>query len=358
VPEDTHRDLTPAVRAIDHLTDHSRHAVVGIPTTEDQKGIHMTITEADDPGVQDDRFTSDARPPVITDAGGNGWSAVPHGTLIPQERDVEEPHFLGNDQVRLQRRSHSMTQNVRLTAQGARALAVQLAAAADAAEGIRTAEDEAVTAKLTAMQNRVREVASVRRGTQIMEGDREWTPGDGDDPAVAELADLRDRAMVTSFVGDQPVRWLLGELDDRIERACARVNEERAPTPANCPTCASPQPQLHPAVQFEGEVQVCSDPWHQAELPEPRWSDPRDDDDQPVLGKLAVLAEQFLIRQEGGQIVLSHNPEGGVGDKWHASLAFGREAPDSDMAAGVAYGMGTEASDALRTALSEAGESL
>jgi len=32
--------------------------------------------------------------------------------------------------------------------------------------------------------------------------------------------------------------------------------------PRNCPTCDSPQPQLHPAVQFEGEVQPCKDSWH------------------------------------------------------------------------------------------------
>jgi hypothetical protein len=29
-----------------------------------------------------------------------------------------------------------------------------------------------------------------------------------------------------------------------------------------CPTCGSPQPHLHPALAFEGEVSVCPDRWH------------------------------------------------------------------------------------------------
>ena len=35
-----------------------------------------------------------------------------------------------------------------------------------------------------------------------------------------------------------------------------------------CPTCHSPQPHLHPAVQHEGEVSVCKDPFHSQVTPQ------------------------------------------------------------------------------------------
>ncbi len=50
-------------------------------------------------------------------------------------------------------------------------------------------------------------------------------------------------------------------------------------TPLNrCPTCNSSNPKLHPAVQFEGEVQLCYDSWHRptaAEI-EAGWSEDED----------------------------------------------------------------------------------
>lgn len=38
----------------------------------------------------------------------------------------------------------------------------------------------------------------------------------------------------------------------------------------NCPTCDSPAPHLHPAVQYGGEVQPCRDRFHDRETPQNR----------------------------------------------------------------------------------------
>jgi len=37
-----------------------------------------------------------------------------------------------------------------------------------------------------------------------------------------------------------------------------------------CPTCESTAPHMHPAVQHEGEVEICPDEFHLAETPQNR----------------------------------------------------------------------------------------
>lgn len=45
-------------------------------------------------------------------------------------------------------------------------------------------------------------------------------------------------------------------MTDETRQSPETVSHER------CPRCNSPQPHLHPAAQFEGEVQVCAHDFH------------------------------------------------------------------------------------------------
>lgn len=83
---------------------------------------------------------------------------------------------------------------------------------------------------------------------------------------------------------EKSAEWLRGAVDalDRFGRCgYAKIKEEKIElrillaaaekreAGKTCPRCDSPSPALHPAMQFEGEVQPCSDPWHQPESQPP-----------------------------------------------------------------------------------------
>ena len=53
-----------------------------------------------------------------------------------------------------------------------------------------------------------------------------------------------------------------------LGRLCPSVPSEKG-RPLRCPTCTSPSPERHPAMQHGGEVQPCRDGWHQPESEKP-----------------------------------------------------------------------------------------
>lgn len=69
-----------------------------------------------------------------------------------------------------------------------------------------------------------------------------------------------------------------------------------------------------------------------------------------------ALADQYLsalqknLADQGGACTVSFDAQ-----EWLCALVFGREAPDSDMAGGAAYGTGETLSEALRAALDQTG---
>jgi hypothetical protein len=68
-------------------------------------------------------------------------------------------------------------------------------------------------------------------------------------------------ALASEFEGD--LRFC-GEALDRLYVACDALRREDG----MCPACGSTAPHLHPAVQHEGEVKLCADPFHLTPTPQ------------------------------------------------------------------------------------------
>lgn len=73
-----------------------------------------------------------------------------------------------------------------------------------------------------------------------------YNPPAWPEPSIRDQGDL-DAAL------DSCVLWCAARLDAPQPESAAKME---------CPTCESPDPGRHPAVQFEGEVHLCRDPWH------------------------------------------------------------------------------------------------
>lgn len=75
-----------------------------------------------------------------------------------------------------------------------------------------------------------------------------------------------------------------------------------------CPTCGSPDPKRHPAVAFEGEVEVCKDPFH------PLTKDTIDDED--------IKCERTRLKAQIEECNLALNlPDGFERDQWRRTIA-------------------------------------
>ena len=99
----------------------------------------------------------------------------------------------------------------------------------------------------------------------------------------------------------------------------------------NCPTCESPQPHLHPAMQSEGEVQPCKDLWHTDARREPvmRYEPcPMCTANRPRLCDLHYQqrAEEFMETVK--QAVIDHRTPSGVKATYEELLDINRALAD------------------------------
>jgi hypothetical protein len=90
-------------------------------------------------------------------------------------------------------------------------------------------------------------------------------------PVIANKPPLEIAMRMTEEKMVNDIRWMDGvdDVESVRTKVIAEVDTELMQAampilyrPAKCPTCDSPDPARHPAVQFEGEVQVCSNSWH------------------------------------------------------------------------------------------------
>lgn len=94
-----------------------------------------------------------------------------------------------------------------------------------------------------------------------------------------------------------------------------------------CPTCKAPEPHLHPALQYEGEVQLCSDSWHWTKAAKPRRSPAAKRRHGTPASLRAVVAR--LDRHERALLVMAQSVEDALGQ--HSSEVRNLTEGESDI---------------------------
>lgn len=79
-----------------------------------------------------------------------------------------------------------------------------------------------------------------------------------EDDLLGELADTASAAIcaIQHRTKDAERTWQV------LSAALAKAHQRAMVAAERCPRCESPAPNLHPAMQHEGEVQSCPHPWH------------------------------------------------------------------------------------------------
>lgn len=78
-----------------------------------------------------------------------------------------------------------------------------------------------------------------------------------------ELLKAKQLAEAIPYAGPEAeshIAGLVKHIDNMIARAL--LTESQGGNFGHCPTCNSPAPHLHPAIQYEGEVGLCVDDYH------------------------------------------------------------------------------------------------
>ncbi len=145
-----------------------------------------------------------------------------------------------------------------------------------------TAENERLRARIDSEfthDQLLHEVSSYRSGmmaaesslaaaTALLDQVRTWLDVPGRDEGERMFVELR------AFLANQPSApkykcfscgFTTNDGRDVEEWQCpcgGCVSRNQPPAPVRCPTCDSPEPHLHPAVQYEGEAQICTNAWH------------------------------------------------------------------------------------------------